>query len=217
LLLSLANNESPGIFLTQFDKGRRGRFTYLVDPLARLLGSAFEINGGEKVLLFAYASSSYTNDMWISTYSEQDFEKKQVRYSDEFDLVAPFAYKMEVDEREARRMLITKMRIEFESLVDNLSVIPMTVNEGLTAYDNKRHRESMRMIYAKQNGQDIPFIREEWNIGLTLVLPKPVKKSRKLLSSFRCRQSLLPWNWILMGGSSRRRPAPRRSSGAPTE
>jgi hypothetical protein len=89
LLLSLANNESPGIFLAQFDKGRRNRFTYLLDPQARLLGSAFEINGGEKVLLFNYATTSYTNDLWIATYSEQDFEKKQVHYSDEFDLVAP--------------------------------------------------------------------------------------------------------------------------------
>ncbi len=176
LLLSLANNESPGIFLAQFDKGRRGRFTYLIDPQARLLGSAFEINGGEKVLLFAYASTAYTNDLWIATYSEQDFEKKLVRYSDEFDLVAPLEYKMEVDLREARRILKTKIHIDFESLVDNLSVIPMTVNEGLTAFDNKRLRESMRMLSARQDGQDIPFIQEDWETGLTIVLPKPAKK-----------------------------------------
>jgi hypothetical protein len=179
LLLSLSNNEPLGIFLAQFDKGRRGRFTYLVDPQARLLGSAFEINGGEKVLLFAYSSSSYTNDLWIATYSEQDFEKKQVRYSDEFDLIAPLQYKMEIDVREARRILKTKMRIDCESLVDNLTVIPMTVNEGLTAFDNKRLRESMRMLYAKQNGQDIAFIQEDWETGLTLVLPRPMKKGEQ--------------------------------------
>jgi hypothetical protein len=185
LLVSLVNNESPGIFLAQFDKGKRDRFTYLVDPQARLLGSSFSVNGGEKVVLFTYAPYQYINDLWIATYSEQDFEKKRVRYSDEFDLVAPLNYSMEVDLRDAGNNLPIKMRIDFVSLVDNLCAIPMSVNEGLTAYDNKRLRESMRMTSAKLNGQDIPFIQEDWETGLTIVLPKPMMKNEKFSLDLR--------------------------------
>jgi hypothetical protein len=138
LMVSLANAESPGVFLGQFDKGSRGRFTYLVDPQTRLPGSAFGINGGEKVLLFAYAPYVYTNDMWIATYSEENFARNQASYSDSFDLVAPLHYDMEIDVRDARKILRTRMRIDFQSLVDGLQAVPMDVNEGLTEFDNVR-------------------------------------------------------------------------------
>jgi hypothetical protein len=176
LLVSIINNESPGVFLAQFDKGKRGRFTYLIDPQTRLIASSFEINAGEKVALFSYAQNHYTNDIWIASNSLEDLDKKRVRYSDEFDLAVPLNYSMEIDIREPRRVLRTKMRIDFESLADNFSALPMTINEGLGEYNNERLKCSMRMASAKQNGQDIPYIQEDWETGLTLVLPQPVKK-----------------------------------------
>jgi hypothetical protein len=176
MMISLANKETPGFFLAQLDKGRRNRFTYVVDPQARLLGSGFDLNAGEKVLLFAYAPYAYTNDLWITAYSEEDIKNKKVRYSDEFDLVSPLLYTMEIDVREARRILKTKMRIDFQSLVDNLTAIPMNVNEGLSEYDNKRVTEAMRVTSAKQDGKDIPFIQEDYETGLTFVLPRAVKQ-----------------------------------------
>ena len=179
LLVSLANREAPGVFLGQFDKGSRGMFTYLVDPQTRLPGSAFGINGGEKVLLFTYAPYAYTNDMWIATYSEENFAKNQASYSDSFDLVAPLHYDMEVDLRDARKILRTRMRIDFEALVDGLATIPMDINESLTEYDNIRLREAMRMKSARYEGKDIPFIQEDWESGLTVLLPKPMKKGEK--------------------------------------
>ena len=179
LLISLVNHESPGFFLAQFDKGKRDRFTYLVDPQTRIPGLAFGINGGEKVLLFSYAPYVYTNDVWIATYSEENFQKNQASYSDGFDLVAPLHYQMEIDLREARKMLHTKMRIDFESLADNLRTIPMKINDGLTERDNVRLDESMRMKSARFEGKDIPFIQEDWEVGLTLLLPKPMQKGEK--------------------------------------
>jgi hypothetical protein len=179
MLTSLANNESPGIFFAQFDKGKRNRFTYLLDPQARLLGSAFDINAGEKVLLFCYAPLAYTNDLWITSYSEEDIKNKKVRYSDEFDLVAPLNYTMEIDVREARRLLKTTMRIDFQSLVDTLNAVPMNVNQGLSENLNKRLTEAMRITSAKQDGKDIPYIQEDFETGLTLVLPRTMKMNEK--------------------------------------
>ena len=176
LLTSLVNNELPGMFLAQFDKGKRGRFTYLVDHQMRLPSSVFGINGGEKVLLFAYEPYVYTNDMWIATYAEDDFAKNRVSYSDEFDLVAPQNYKMNIDVREARRILRTHMKIDFVSLADNLRTIPLSLNEGLSEFDSVRLKEAMRTKSAKFNNAEIPFFQEDWEMGLTVILPQAMKK-----------------------------------------
>jgi hypothetical protein len=177
LLVALANKEDEGLFVGQFDKGKLGRFTYMYDPQARLMGSAFEINGGEKVLLFQY-SSDYTNDLWITSYSEKDISNKSVEYSSKFDLVSPYKYKMDIDLREPRKVLATKMSIDLESVAEgaNLMAIPMNVNQGLSERNNDRLKYAMRIKSAKVEGKDIPFVQEDWESGLTIVLPKPVKK-----------------------------------------
>ena len=128
LAVSMANNESPGFFIAQFDKGSLDRFTFIADYQARIPTTTFGINGGEKIIIFQYAQFNLVNDVWIATYSEEDFEKGQASYSDEYDIVAPLHYRMEVDLRNARKELRTKMRIDFESAVDNLRVLPMAIN-----------------------------------------------------------------------------------------
>ena len=184
LLLSLVNQESPGIFLAQFDKGKLGRFTYLVDPQARIPGSAFGINGGEKTILFSYANNFFFNDLWIATYLESDFARGHVPYSDEFDLVDPIHYAMEIDIREARRVLNrgylhTKMKIDFVSLADNLKAVPMLINGGLPEAGNVRRDKAMRVKSAQCEGEDILFVQEEWESGFTFILPEVVNKGDK--------------------------------------
>ncbi|MDR0311025.1 MAG: hypothetical protein LBJ21_05515 [Acidobacteriota bacterium] len=184
LLLSYANQESPGVFIAQFDKGKRGRFTFLVDMQARIPGSSFRINGGEKTLLFAYAPNAFDNDLWISTYSETDFALGQVSYSDEFDLVDPVHYRMEIDLRDARKVLQkgnlrTKMQIDFVSRADNLRAVSMLVNDGLSEFNNVRLNNAMRIKSAQYEGGEILFVQEDWESGLTFVLPKAVNKGEK--------------------------------------
>ncbi len=179
LTLSIENDESPGVFLAQFDKGKLDRFTFVLDPQTRILTSIFGVNAGEKVAIFRYASYAYTNDLWVATYSEKDFEKGQVNFSDEFDVVNPLHYDMEIDLTEPRKILKTKMRIDFESLTDGLRAVPMIVNDGLSAYDDKRLDESMKVQSAQYNGLDIPCIQEDWEIGLTFLLPKAMEKGEK--------------------------------------
>jgi len=179
LLLSLANQESPGVFLAQFDKGKLGRFTFLVDMQARIPGSAFGINGGEKIMLFAYSDKVFDNDIWLATYSEPDFTRGRVNYSDEFDLVSPEHYRMEIDTREFRKTLRTKVHIDFISLTDKLRVIPMLINEGLTEFVNIRLTKGMRIQSARYAEKDIPFIQEDWESGLTVILPEIIEKGEE--------------------------------------
>ncbi|MBN1570574.1 MAG: hypothetical protein JXA73_22210 [Acidobacteria bacterium] len=179
LLVSMVNSESPGIFLAQFDKGSRNRFTYLVDPQTRIPGSMFGINAGEKVVLFSYSQNNYENDLWIVAPSEEDFKTGRVLFSDAFDMVSPLHYKMGIDLRQPRTELRTQMRIDFESSINNLSALSMMVNEDLSEYDNIRLKDAMRLKSAGYGGQDLPFIQEDWEIGLTLLLPKPLQKGEK--------------------------------------
>lgn len=176
LAVSLSNNESPGFFLAQFDKGNLKRFTFMVDPQCRVPNFNFNINAGEKILVFRYDSYAYSNDIWIATYSEEDFANNRVSYSDDFDIVDPKHYKMEVDLTKARSSLKTKMRIDFKSLTDNLRAVPMIINENITAFDNKRLNDSMEVQSAQYKGQDIPCIQEDWESGLTFLLPEPIAK-----------------------------------------
>jgi hypothetical protein len=179
LMISLVNQESPGIFLAQFDKGKRNRFTYLVDPQARIPSNIFGINAGEKVILFSYIADVYDNDLWLATFSEEDFKSGHAKFSDTFDMVSPVHYKMDVDLREPRTLLRTGMRIDFESLMDNLGVLSMSVNDGLPISDNYRLKHSMRLKSARCEGRDLPFVQEDWEIGFSLVLPKLLQKGAK--------------------------------------
>ncbi len=181
LAISLENNESPGFFIAQFDKGKLDRFTYLFDPQCRILNYIFKIDAGEKLAVFQYDSYAYSNDLWLATYSEQDFENQRVSYSSDFDLVDPRHYDMEIDIRHARREIQTKMQIYFVSLIDNLRAIPMVINESITAYDNKRLEDSMRVINARYDGQDIPCLQEDWESGLTFLLPKTMKRGEEFV------------------------------------
>jgi len=181
LLLSFVNQESPGIFFAQFDKGKMGRFNYLVDPQTRIPGSAFNSNSGEKTILFTYSANFFTNDLLIAAPLETEANQEQIAYSDEFDLVDSTKYRMEVDLRFAgrsmqTRKLVTKMEIDFTSLVDNLKAVSMKINEGLSERDNVRRDKAMRIKSAQFEGKDIPFFQEEWESGLTFVIPSAVNE-----------------------------------------
>lgn len=179
LAVGIANQEDAGFFMAQFDKGKLGRFTYIFDPQCRILNYIFRIDAGEKVAVFRYDSYAYSNDMWLATYSEKDFENQRVSYSSDYDVVEPKNYQMEIDVRKARRELRAGMRIDFVSLSDNLRAIPMVINDGITAYDNKRLDDSMKLESATYNGRDLPCIQEGWESGLTFLLPEPMSKGEE--------------------------------------
>jgi len=46
-------------------RGKRRRFSFLFDPQTRVPVCHFEINAGEKGLIFAYDSDIYSSDVWL--------------------------------------------------------------------------------------------------------------------------------------------------------
>ena len=70
--LSILNAEKPGFFCATFEGGKRGRFTFLLDYQNRIPVAHFDINGGEKGLIFHYKSAESFNETWMAFYGLED-------------------------------------------------------------------------------------------------------------------------------------------------
>ena len=171
LLLSLLNTEKPGVFIAQFNKGRRGRFTYVLDPQCRIPTVNFAVNGGEKGLVFAYNAGLFSNDMWFASYSQEDYQRGRVGYSDAFDLVETPKYSMMVDLSEPRKAIKVSARAELVSLTDGVRAIPFALAEDLPEFDQLRKKKGMHITSAKLDGAPLETIQEEWEGGFLVILP----------------------------------------------
>ncbi len=172
LAISILNQETPGVFVGQFDKGKRDRFTVLLDYQGRIPTATFEINGGEKGLIFANRSEIGGNDIWMAFYSAEDYQRGQVQYSDAFDLVAVQRYTMAVDVRDPTKVLKLQTRMDMEAVVNGLRAIPLSLGESLPEYDSLRLKKTMRLKSVRfADGVPLDAIQEDWEGGLTLFLP----------------------------------------------
>ena len=169
LAVSLLNQESPGFFLEQFDKGKRGRFTFLLDHQGRLPVEAFGLNDGTKGLIVGHGE--FANDIWVAFYSLADYERASVTYSDLFDLVAIQHYAMQVDVLRPKKVLKLEVRMDLESAVNGLRAIPMVISESLSSYKSARLKKAMRLKMVRfANGGGLDAVQEDWEGGLTLFL-----------------------------------------------
>src|SRR5262249_2958386 len=91
---SLLDQENPGVFFGVFDGGKRGRFSYIFDPQGRIPTADFDINGGEKGLIYIYKSSMSYPEVWMAFYGLDDYTRGRVTYSDVSDLVDVTNYSM---------------------------------------------------------------------------------------------------------------------------
>jgi hypothetical protein len=78
IALSILNAEKPGFFFANFDGGKRGRFSLLLDYQGRIPVANFELNGGEKGLIFSYRDSLSSKEVWAAFYSLEDYQRRQV-------------------------------------------------------------------------------------------------------------------------------------------
>jgi hypothetical protein len=168
LAVSILNRETPGVFLVQFDKGRRNRFTYLLDYQSRMLVSGFEINGGEKGLVYAYDRDTGP-DIWMAFYGADDYRLNRVAYPDVFDLVNASHYDMRVDLRESQRALRLDAKLDVEAVLEGVQAIPFAVNDGLS--EDERMRYAMRLTQAGMPGATLEAVQEPGEAGLTVFLP----------------------------------------------
>jgi hypothetical protein len=170
--ISILNQESPGFFIAEFDKGSRGRFDLLLDPQGRIPTMTFDINAGEKGLILAYRGQLGGTDIWMAFFGEEDYRRGTVRFSDAFDLVATPLYQMQIDVREPQRVLKVEARIELQVVANGVQAIPMALSESLPEFDSMRFKRGMHLRSARMSdGTPLDAVQEDWEGGLTLYLP----------------------------------------------
>lgn len=179
LTQSLLNAEKEGFFFATFDDGKRGRFSFLFDPQNRIPVANFNLNAGEKGLIYKYDSNISGSEIWLAFYSLQDYKNGRVDYSDMNELIDVTDYKMDVDLREHKSRLGLKTKVSFIVKKQN-RVIPFTIGESLGEYENRRLKKQMRIKSVKFEGAESPSAMEDWEAGFTVFLPREVKEGEKL-------------------------------------
>jgi Peptidase family M1 domain len=174
LAAAIANREEPGVFFAQFDGGRRGRFSAIIDHQTRIPVSKFGINGGEKGLIFAYQSAIYAPEVWLAFYLQSEYAARTGTYSDANDLVDITNYALDVDVRDAAKRLGVTARIDLTAKVDQVRAVPFNLGEGLGLYDQAGLKNQFRVTSVTAAGQRIAFAQEPWESGFTAFLPAPL-------------------------------------------
>jgi hypothetical protein len=182
--LSLLNEEKPGFFFAHFDGGKRERFSFVLDPQTRVPVSNFTINGGEKGLVFSYGSTLYGNDLWMAFYSQQDYARGSVAYSDTNDLVDVTHYDMDVDLREHKSRLRVRARVAAQVLRDGVRAVPFRLGESLPEFHNVRLNKQMRLRAVRSGGAELQAAQEDWEGGLTVFLPAAARAGQRLELEF---------------------------------
>lgn len=185
LNVSLANNEPEGFFLANFDGGKRGRFTFLYDPQTRIPTYNFNINGGEKGLIFSFESAFFENEVWMAFHSLEEYQQMTSTYSDVNDLVDIEHYDMEIDLRDPGDRVGLKATVKMSSRFENLSAIPFSIGENLRYLDDQRLDKQMRLKSVTVNGgEPAEFVQEDWEGGFTVLLPEPVARGQNFTLTF---------------------------------
>lgn len=180
LAMSLLNGEKPGFFFAQFDGGRRGRFAMVLDFQNRIPVNNFDINAGEKGLIWAYNSSIYNSEVWLAFYGLDDYTRGNVDYSDANDQIDINHYTMDVDMRDYNKRLRVVAQVGAEVRQPNLRAIGFRLSEDLSTYDDQRQKKQMRVKAMRAGGVDVDVVQEDWEGGFTVLLSKPLNPGDKL-------------------------------------
>ena len=196
LIQAIFNEDTPGVFYGQFSGGKEGRFHVLLDHQGSVPTSIFGINGGEKGLVWKYRKTFFGNDIWTAFYSEEDFSRRRVLYSDSFDLAAIDSYRMEIDLTKPSDWLRYTAELDLVPRREGLRVMALSLNEGLTEYDNYRLKKGVKVLEASlADGTSVDFIQEDWETGLSLIFPRPLAQGEKVTVRLKMegKDSLFSW------------------------
>jgi hypothetical protein len=171
IALSILNQEKPGFFFATFDGGKRGRFNLILDHQNRLPVANFDINGGEKGLIFSYKSEYSYNEVWMAFYDQEDYQDRTVAYSDVNDLIDITRYDLNLDLRAHKKSVIVLARTDALARFANLRAITFQIGESLSELDSARLKKQLRLKAARMGGKEIPFAQEDWEGGFTIFIP----------------------------------------------
>ena len=197
LLLSLTHAEKPGFFFGQFDGGKRGRFSVVIDHQARVPANVFGVDGGEKGLVFQ--NRNFDNDIWTAFYNQSDFSTGVVKYASVFDLVHIERYRMAIDLLNPNDWLRYEAELDITVLQDGVQLIPFKINEGLSDYDNVRLKKGVKLLNAALvDGTPLDVLQDDWESGATVVLPRPAAKDSHVQLSLKLegKDTLFTWHSV---------------------
>lgn len=177
LAISLLNREEPGIFFATFEGGKPGRFSYVFDEQSRVPTNGFNINAGEKGLIYAYRSAIMSPEAWTAFYSEADYARGSAQYSDMFDLVDIARYNIELDLRNPRQKLALRTKVAMQSRFANVRAIPFSIGESLGEADDVRLKKQMRLKQVRFGSEQLEAVQEDWEGGFTVFMAKPLAEN----------------------------------------
>ena len=183
IAISMLNGEAPGVFFANFEGGKRGRFSFLLDHQTRIPVANFDINAGEKGLVFGYDSTSGT-EVWAAFYSLEDYERRSAEYSDTHDLIDVKDYNMDIDLRDHKKRLRLLARLTAETKTGNVQAINFRLGEDLPETPDWRLSKQLRVKSVKLDGAELATAQEDWEGGMTVFFPKALPAHAKLILDF---------------------------------
>ncbi|MDT7605241.1 MAG: hypothetical protein QOF61_3238 [Acidobacteriota bacterium] len=185
LALSIINAEKPGFFFANFTGGKRENFNLLLDHQNRIPVANFDLNGGEKGLIYSYQGQLYGNNVWMAFYALEDYQRRTVEYSDVHNLIDISDYKMDLDLRDPTSQLKLDARVSAQVLYPNLRAVAFQIGESLIEQDSMRLKKQMRLKSARMGATDLSAVQEDWEGGLTVFLPRAAQVGEKLELDFQ--------------------------------
>ena len=180
LALSILNAEKPGLFFATFDGGKRNRFSLVIDYQNRIPVANFDLNGGEKGLIFTYASPLIGNEIWMTFYSLEDYQRRTVAYSDVNNLVDIKNYQLNLDLREHRSKVRLTTRILMQVRSADVRALQFQIGESLRETDNVRLKKQLRIKGVRAGAAELASAQEDWEGGFIVFLNKPPQVGQNL-------------------------------------
>ena len=184
IAIAILNGEKSGFFFASFDGGQLGRFSYLLDPQCRIPTANFNLNGGEKGLIYSYRPSLLSSEVWMAFYGEQDYARSAVAYSDMDDLVDVTHYDIQLDLRSPKSKLGLRTKVIMQPRSEGVRAIPFTIGESLGTADDARLKKQMRVKSAWLGAAAVDVVQEDWESGFTVLLPQAVPTKQPLELEF---------------------------------
>jgi len=180
IALSILNNEKPGFFFGSFDGGRRGRFNFVYDHQNRIPVANFDLNGGERGLIFRYEDELTGNDVWMAFYSLEDYRRNTAEYSDVNDLIDITNYQMDLNLVNPSTRLAMGCLVSSKVRYANLRAISFQLGEGLPEFESKRLNKQLHLKSVRSGGAELSAVQEDWEGGLTVFLSRAAGIGEKL-------------------------------------
>jgi hypothetical protein len=180
IAISILNNETPGFFFGMFDGGRRQRFSFLLDHQTRIPVANFNLNAGDKGLIYRYRSEDHYNEIWLAFASLEDFQKGVASYSDLNDQIDIAHYNLDVDLLDHKNKVRLFSKIDAQARFPNQKAIYFRIGEWLTEEESIRLQKQMRIKLARVGGVELSTVQEDWEGGATVFLESPIEAGKQV-------------------------------------